>query len=393
MTNLNAPEKETTFEHRRIPTKVRFESGEHVFIGDTATLRFSEGAVSARQKPLKLYDTGATSLLHNERRLTFGQVLALGGDFFGDPLQPISDAPNTKNKFSQVIGGFYAINNYDPNQVAQILSIMSVEIQALDKAKREGHEPSEVYDKLGDDLSYRWNVATGGKFGLDPNGRYLALAAVNWDHFGHDAVKAYQAGHQLAIDWAINIHGKTDFDDRLEEIYAVDAFACHFLTDVFSARHMRTPRRQLSAQVGGVGGSTIGSLLARAMHDEDSKNGLHVENANGDKWVAYGDKRYLDRENYQNLHLVDRAVQASVDDIWQAASTGAAPKEFGALQLVPNLTKLENPRDHDNQSPLFCLVNGKVYRRNDVANGNDYSWTYDWWGATTLALLKAKGKV
>ncbi|MEF2985641.1 phospholipase, partial [Pseudomonas aeruginosa] len=79
---------------------------------------------------------------------------------------------------------------------------------------------------------------------------------------------------------------QTGIDQALELAYAMNSFADHFLTDLFSAGHLRVPRKQLAAVVTP---GELGSLISRFMHDEDSKFGLKVRNAMGAQWHAYGD--------------------------------------------------------------------------------------------------------
>lgn len=55
------------------------------------------------------------------------------------------------------------------------------------------------------------------------------------------------------------------------------AFACHFLTDYFSAGHIRVPRVELPEHVTP---AIVGSLLSGLMH-----------NKQGERWIAYGDGR------------------------------------------------------------------------------------------------------
>jgi hypothetical protein len=120
-------------------------------------------------------------------------------------------------------------------------------------------------------------------------------------------------------------------------------------------------------------------LLVRGMHDEDSGNGLTVTNAAGSTWRAYGDKRLLDAVSKDNAAMVVRAAQASANDVAAAFMSG----EFqdSALQFIPNLAALAKPGDklnHVNPSPLFTMSHGRVARRNDLANTDDFSWTTSW---------------
>ena len=60
------------------------------------------------------------------------------------------------------------------------------------------------------------------------------------------AVAEYRAQHVDAIGLAISA-GQLGDERLLGEATAMDAFACHFLTDMFSASHTRTPRSSIEA--------------------------------------------------------------------------------------------------------------------------------------------------
>lgn len=236
-------------------------------------------------------------------------------------------------------------------------------------------------------MSEEWNRITGGGSvvsAMVPLGRYLKLAADNADHFGEWALSAYLAGHTAALQQAVVAH-QNGSDQQLELAYAMNSFADHFLTDLFSAGHLRVPRKQLAAVVTP---GELGSLISRFMHDEDSKFGLNVRNALGDEWHAYGDKRYFDSNDAANRTQVKRAVQASADEIFDAYISGIAPSPatFKAPLHVPDLNAANNPAN--NFSPLFKAEGDKVLRRKDVNNLNDKQWTNDWWGWSTYLLLK-----
>jgi hypothetical protein len=157
------------------------------------------------------------------------------------------------------------------------------------------------------------------------------------------------------------------------------------LTDLYSAGHLRVPRKQLAAVVTP---SDLGSLITRFMHDEDSKFGLNVSNGNGDRWRAYGDKRYFDAIDSANRAQVNQAVQVSADEVFAAYLSGTAPSagSFTALKKLPDLQTVLNPAG--NFSPLFKVEGNKVLRRKDVNNLNDTATVDDWWGWSTYLLLK-----
>lgn len=361
---------------------LRFEGGEHTAIGDGIELRFAEHApaIPAWQVPLHL---------PNGLALNYGQIVALGGDFYGIPGQAICDGSTPANRVQRFINAFdsLAVLPASRDEAGKILAVMQKEISAANQAMREGKQPHEVYDALGDTLSEEWNKITGGGSFLTPLfplGRYLKLAADNADHFGEWALSAYIAGHTAALQQAVIAH-QSGTDQALELAYAMNAFADHFLTDLFSSGHVRVPRKQLAAVVTP---SDLGSLITRFMHDEDSKYGLNVRNAQGDQWHAYGDKRYFDTVDHANRDQVKKAIQACADEIFTTFISGVAPAPtlFAALAWLPDLNAAQQPGS--NFSPLFVMQGNKVLRRSDVNNLNDTRTVDNWWGWSTYLLLQ-----
>ncbi|QXH50607.1 phospholipase [Pseudomonas fakonensis] len=361
-----------------------FEGAEHTAIGDNTLLRFEAGqpGIPAHQAPLPL---------PNGLHLTYGQVIALGGDFYGLPEQPIADGANQAERIARFTQAFDSLARLPAakDEAEQILAVMQEEIRAANQAIKDGRQPHEAYDALGDSLSARWNRITGGgSFVSDlfPLGRYLKLAASNWDHFGPWALLAYQAGHSAALRQALTAHASGAEQD-LQLAYAMNAFADHFLTDLFSAGHLRVPRKALADSVTP---SDVGSLISRFMHDEDSQYGLVVRNAEGEQWRAYGDKRYFDSVDVANRRQVARAVQRSADEVFEAFVSGHLPQpaDYTALRLVPDLQAAEQDLVPGNFAPLYFQQGKTVLRRKDVNDLNDRNRTADWWGWSTYLLLK-----
>ena len=361
---------------------LRFEGGEHTAIGDSALLRFTHGAPAAPAWQVQLH-------LPNGLALTYGQIVSLGGDFYGIPDQPICDGATPADRLQRFINAFNSLAALPASKAEAmlILGVMQKEISAANQAIRDGKQPHEVYDALGDTLSEEWNKITGGGSfvsALFPLGRYLKLAANNTDHFGEWALLAYIAGHTAALQQAVIARTSGD-EKQLELAYAMNAFADHYLTDLFSAGHLRIPRKQLAAVVTP---SDLGSLVTRFMHDEDSKYGLDVSNANGDQWHIYGDKRYFDSVDSANRKQVKLAVQRSVDEVFDTFQSGVvpAPSSYLALKHVPDLNAVKKPEG--NFSGLFVLDGNQVLRRSDVNNLNDTQRIDNWWGWSTYLLLK-----
>lgn len=359
--------------------RARFEGGEHTAIGDDIRLSFNTSHDQLAKDVLLR--------LPNELALTYGQVLALGGDFYGIADRPISQGAALADRLQRFTAAFESLAVLPPSraEATKILVVMKKEIDAVNQAIADGKEPHEAYDALGDTLSEEWNRITGGGSfvsALFPLGRYLKLAANNADHFAPWAQLAYIAGHTVALQHAATAKASQD-KKLLEQAYAMNAFADHFLTDLFSSGHLRVPRQELAATVTP---SDLGSLITRFMHDEDSKFGLKVINGNGDQWRAYGDKRYFDNGDSENRIHVKQAVQDSADEVFAAYLSGAVPNDFAALKRLPDLQAVLNLAN--NFSPLFRVDGKKVLRRKDVNNLNDTATVDDWWGWSTYLLLK-----
>ena len=115
------------------------------------------------------------------------------------------------------------------------------------------------------------------------------------------------------------------------------------------------------------------------MHDEDCAFGLNVQNTLGTQWLAYGDKRLLDAVNAANMVIVQAATQASVNEVWQAYTSGIAPAANAALQFVADLEALTDPNSALNPAPLFYSADGTVYRRTNIEDPTIRTYISNWW--------------
>jgi hypothetical protein len=338
-------------------------------------------------------------------RLTYGQIIGLAGDFYGDPDNPVCTAENSMAQFQK---NFDQLKN-SPDQIREILEIANeYEFEPIKTAVRQNNPPSGVYANmppvkipiiiwiLGTKFEVELPIsAEDSKFMaltlLDylPFSRYVHLAATNLDHFGQDAMTCYNAGHQLAQQLAVDAKGSRD---GLMAAYAINAFADHFLTDLFAAGHMRTPRGKLYeypllAEVTG--------LCAKAMHDEDNKFGLWVENDNGDKWVAYGDARYRDQWNAANRMIMKGALQQSMNDVWEAFQNKRTSDSTRVSGYLPKLIReISDPAtaqrcrdDPNNWAPLFWWNPDDKYIYKRKENKDIHDRNYAW--VTSFGLAKA----
>ncbi|MBY5558822.1 hypothetical protein J0664_32935 (plasmid) [Rhizobium leguminosarum] len=340
-----------------------FESFEHLSIGDNITLTLPTEQITAPQYPFTL---------PNGLQLTYGQIVALGGDFFGVPSKPISDGDTPEARVQRFNQAFSTLGNdaRAVTEVPKIFQILQTEIDDVEEAIRDGQDPHVAYDQLGLKLSIEWCIAT--------NGRYLKLAYTNWDHFGQHAVSAYIAGHTAALAQAV-MAGQSQDTQGLELAYAMNAFADHYLSDLFSSGHLRTPRKELYDSAIGV--SAIANYCAKYMHDEDCKFGLDVQTSDDppDTWRAYGDRRYFDTIDVGNRNRVGSTVQASADEVWEAYSSGTAPSsaDYSALTSIPDLFVVQTDPNRLNYAPLFIwdASSKKIKYRTNINDLNSYDWS------------------
>lgn len=368
----------TTVSLANVNPPISFDGAEHIAIGDSIKL-----SLRATDAP----KTGVRLQLPNLLNVTYGEIIALG-DFYGNINQPISQGETEKEQNRRFLSSFYAFA-YDRNvipEVEQILEILVAEKTALEEAVKNGQDPEEVSKKLILENNRKLNCITGGgcegMWYLKP-GRYLQLGRTNFDHFGDQAWTTYQIGHKLAINEAMEA-GKKHDTKRLMIAYAMNAFACHFLSDRFASGHIRVPRVELPEMVTP---ALSGSLLAGFMHIEENAYGLHVHNKLGERWIVYGDHGYYTRKNELNRLHIRMTLQQSADEVFYAFKYGVQKIEDLSLNIpFPDEVDTQNYVDI---SPLFYFdkETKQLLRREDIANPYDRHWTTNWWAWSTLILL------
>ncbi len=170
--------------------------------------------------------------LQNGIQLTFGQIVAVAGDFYGVPDKPIIIAgqpltPERDEKHKKRFKAAYRTLASAPREEVENEVKKLVEMIHEDQVVRETGE-----GELHTNAQFTW--VTGG--------RMLSLAGKNFDHFQPQATEAYLVGHRLAMEKAREAASETDPEEKksiLMEAYSMDAFASHFLTDCFSSGHIR----------------------------------------------------------------------------------------------------------------------------------------------------------
>lgn len=367
-----------------------FESPEHEALGDGLTFVNGNGQSFTQSAPdTNYFKTDGGQLL------SFGQILALAGDFYGVPSQPISDGTTTADQQTRFVKAFNTL--YGETQVngtyqaQNILVVMQAQSDAVSSTASRilAAQPStqdawsQAYSTTNNDHQFdsRYNIASGASDTTPwwfSQGSYLQLAAVNWDHFGASAVAVYRAGHACAMQTATT--------GDYPRAYAMEAFACHFLTDLFSSGHLRTPRKALHT------GNQASDFCSQLMHDEDSYNGLVVQDASNTAWIAYGDKRLNDPVNQENFNRARQAVVTSLNEVIVALETGKVPTAYAALDAIPTLSVVTTPTNLANWSPLYILGGGGAPRVRDVLTDLTCRvWTSSFLYASTYSRVPSGG--
>lgn len=311
----------------------------------------------------------------NEKvHLAYGEIIALAGDFMGRTDGTISDGIDLKS-----------FEKMRPELEANFLKAFDALLPSaqnpvyknnnLDYLRDlfKNHEYKGLILGLAKDGGIHFNNASShsvtskikDQWAYSKSPGYVDLLAINVDHFEDDAKVSYAIGHTLALEKAkkaFALKEKGESEEALAVLnlaYAMDAFASHFLTDLFSAGHLRTPRGPLleisnktKYKAMGYTSTNVG-LMANAMHDEDNYAGLWLKNADGQVWKAYGDGSFFDIKSEDNRYAIKEALQASVNEVYKAYDSGAIPKfkNFRSLQLVGEpldsssdfVTKIANP--------------------------------------------------
>ncbi|WP_115706957.1 phospholipase [Legionella sainthelensi] len=364
-----------------------FSGFEHQYFGDQINLRF--------------YNSNSDKLLHlpNGLILTYGQIVMLAGDLFGDPQHPVSICIMDKRKECFNLQFYALAGDKDKNncqtpriQAENLIQYQEQIAQLLVAWRAQGKSDSEFYKEYGSAINKKLNRLTcGGSFISDyiPFGNYLKLSETNFDHYQPESLIAYEVGHQVALDTALlgyqqKIKGNVAHAEQLLELaYAQNAFANHYLSDSFASGHIRTPRLEIEKKV--FLPSILNLLLANLMHDEDNRLGLNVVNQEGTFWTAYGDNYLFKEEAELQRIILLKAMQRSADSIYDTFESGNFPEHFNELKLVPLFKEVEQLNQ---TSPLFKMDNGNLLKRKDGHDPYNFEWTENWSGLITLLELE-----
>lgn len=319
-----------------------FGASEHVAIGE--------------EVKLKGLPDDTPLLIKGTCKVQFQDIIALAGDYYGIVGQPISftlgddAAKGDMAKTARFENAFNALAQGGNKEVREILLEIHDECSSV---KRSGL-PHHCY---GSQMMAKNKVIKGIKDDIEE------LLKDNSDHFSHHATEAYRIGHQLAMRVAREAGIHQDVEG-LKRAYALEAFADHFLTDLFSAGHIRNQRGELEEFLitklefppgfsMNRGAKPLAAILTAAQHQKDGEEGLNVANKRGERWRAYGDGNFFSPGNKENKKKVVAATQASVDEVYNAYLHPEQVKDSRVSEIIPFVTDI-------NPAPVYAINDGTL---------------------------------
>ena len=316
-----------------------FGSSEHVAIGESVELP----GLPEADAPLLVVDRTIPVQFH--------QIVALAGDFYGVPGNAISLPGGTDEEKTQRFQQFFnTLAEADSRQLEGVIREIELECAAV----KESGLPHHCYSSQ---MTEKNRAIKRIKNDVDD------LLIDNSDHFCTNAKDAYRIGHALAMKVAAEAGGQKNVEE-LKRAYALDAFACHFLTDLFASGHIRNQRGPLENVLISLGfpqkvgcvypAKLLAGILTGAQHEKDGHDGLNVTNGLGEHWRAYGDGCFFQPKNEENKRKVEYATQTSVGEVYAAYCNPEVPPISEMDKLIPEVSDF-------NPSPIYSIEEGSLF--------------------------------
>lgn len=331
-----------------------FNSPGHQLIASGITMCNADGST---------FSSSDTVLPVADTQVSYADIVALAGDFFaGTTSATISESIALTDPADQntlFLDKFQSLLNQssgapgDPTLITDLLTCFSAQTQIVQAAKAKyGSSASWIgwQEPMPETIPgyYFPNFVNAAMnlvstlsmenyfdvlvFPLLTRTWYWTIAAYNMDHFGNYAVTAYQVGHAAACALAATAQVSADPQGQLIQAYMMNAYADHFLTDLFAPGHLRAPRYELHNVF-----PIAGDMLCKMMHGEDNIMGLNLTNSLGEQWVGFGDSRAFDDCNAPNIARATAAVTASIQEVYAAfVNQDTSAPANAALQQAPD---------------------------------------------------------
>lgn len=305
--------------------------------------------------------------------VSYGDILAISGDFY------ITFDGTVDSALGIGADTFELEAGSDPDDLGDKNAILNGILDAYHYLLDYNPDVYKQWGAKGNEWMKKAARPGSGKLSsVGDTGRVLALALSNSTHFGFDAISQYIRYHQAAINEAIAGRNASDVGIYLNSYPAdptltssdglnwtqdnpnfcmmngliralkINAFADHYLSDLFSSGHMRVPRQTITDHFGrwyipkagqlAADGRDIdlASIISGIGHDEDGNWGLMCRLALG----------------YCTLNGIDGAI---------TGSEGIYGEDLKANGQVPDLFYARGDNHFDDNTDNAAQCRGLAY--------------------------------
>ncbi len=420
-----------------LPEGLRFESYEHKALGNRAFNEFMMLHPEIKDQLLEYGLMTEQKINNNEARYVYvlkiseslclqpGEIVALAGDFYGMPEAPISKGLNSQEKRERFEAAYHTLfdilrDTEESKELEHIRAEIQTEMNTVVAGVvRKRKTPYEAHADYASKANWHYHRATMHCFFTPWNSHYSDLAFANYDHFHPDAAVVYRIGHKLAIKelagkniqevWSDNtVLGKKEIVQRLQclvKAFAIELFAAHYLTDIFAAGHLRTPRIELVEYIKNYAGILNGitkffseksaeeaaikmaGYFAKKMHDEDNRDGIMVTNSMmpvPNHWELLGDGFYFEKKCKSNRDKINEMLLANFDELLihinvpEITNTSVAQpkKKYAYEKYLPQIDFTASPRTY----PLFKIdeTTKRLGVRENLSDPYTFKYIYNW---------------
>jgi hypothetical protein len=250
-----------------------------------------------------------------------------------------------------------------PERNAFFRTNMETLIQFVGDLAARGPDYQGAWVGMGDlGSSANWLVRQL-KFVRLTRGEYARLLEDNINHFAPVAQWDYASHHERAMELAYEAGREAD-SEKWKHAFEVEGMGAHFLTDLFSAGHVRTPRIELAHVCSPgrpysdrdiSGDLRIAAMLAGLMHNEDGNLGVLLTGVGDGSWTAYGDASYFRLWAADNLPRIAISLGEALDSLLYRflEGLGHRPREEHPVSIPEPL-----PLERQLHPPMFRVQRG-----------------------------------
>ncbi len=362
---------------------LHFASPEHEVLGSRVLLRLPDGRSDSGEHVVLLRTRSSDG---TELALSYAQLLALAGDFYGVPYarvgdgQPFDSAWSARSEAATVAFRRDLLSLAYQGHVDDLPRLLELQ-HGLMLRFREARAQGRALDyRVEDDCAFM--RATGADACLESAadlihlrsylGRYFDLASRSQDHFGDNAQTTFLVGQRLALQRALHARDEQD----LRRAYLAAAYAGHFGSDAFASGHVRTDKQAIDeycaggfaeAPLGGHPAQMLSGVLVKTMHDQENRDGIVLIARDGRRWIAHGDNALSLPGGEAEMQPIVRILQQAVDQVFDAYQRRGQVDERRYVEdslaaLRRSLPDIAATRDaaSGNPAPLFEPRDGIV---------------------------------